>query len=67
MCGIFFSTKNYSKNQVEKKLDTIKFRGPDNFGYYNDNFVTLGHLRLSILDLESRSNQPFLQRICRSF
>ena len=34
-------------------------RGPDNFGYYNDNFVTLGHLRLSILDLESRSNQPF--------
>ena len=59
MCGIFFSTKNYSKNQVEKKLDTIKFRGPDNFGYYNDNFVTLGHLRLSILDLESRSNQPF--------
>ena len=56
---LVFFLLSYSKNQVEKKLDTIKFRGPDNFGYYNDNFVTLGHLRLSILDLESRSNQPF--------
>lgn len=59
MCGIFFSTKKYSKNQVENKLDTIKFRGPDNFGYFSDDKVTLGHLRLSILDLEPRSNQPF--------
>ena len=62
MCGIFFSTKNYSKNQVEKKLDTIKFRGPDNFGYYNDNFVTLGHLRLSILDLSNAGNQPMISQ-----
>lgn len=59
MCGIFFSTKKYTKSQVHKKLDLIKFRGPDYFGYHCDNNVSMGHLRLSIIDLESRSNQPY--------
>ena len=33
-------------------------RGPDDEGYYNDDFVSLGFRRLSIIDLEN-GNQPF--------
>jgi asparagine synthase (glutamine-hydrolysing) len=34
-------------------------RGPDNFGEYYSGNLALFHYRLSILDLEERSNQPF--------
>ena len=34
-------------------------RGPDNSGYYVKENFALGHNRLSIIDLEERSNQPF--------
>lgn len=63
MCGIYGTTINYSEQQVKDKLNRIGFRGPDNMGwqfYKNDNHqVTLGHNRLSIIDLDSRANQPF--------
>ena len=60
MCGIYGSTKLYSKDQVKDKLERIRFRGPDKlkFTYLNDS-VVLGHNRLSIIDLDERSNQPF--------
>ena len=60
MCGIYGSTKIYSENIIEKKMDQIKFRGPDytNYKFY-DNQVVFGHNRLSIIDLNPRSNQPF--------
>ena len=34
-------------------------RGPDNQDYFEDNEITLGHNRLSIIDPEERSNQPY--------
>jgi asparagine synthase (glutamine-hydrolysing) len=34
-------------------------RGPDATGYYSDGSVSLGHLRLSIIDLSTAANQPF--------
>lgn len=34
-------------------------RGPDNFGYYNDDKIALFHNRLSIIDLSDASNQPY--------
>src|SRR5690606_22475923 len=60
MCGIYGSTKLYTKEQVENKLNRIRFRGPDKSQhlYINDRLV-LGHNRLSIIDLDERSNQPF--------
>jgi len=49
---------NYDKDTVVKKITSISFRGPDNLGYCKVNDVTLAHARLSIIDLDSRSNQP---------
>ena len=63
MCGIYGTTIKYNNKEVQSKLKRIHFRGPDYTGietYRSDNsFVTLAHNRLAILDLESRSNQPF--------
>ncbi len=37
-----------------------KHRGPDYTGVYSDENVILGHNRLSIIDLQESSNQPFI-------
>ncbi|MDA9262611.1 asparagine synthase (glutamine-hydrolyzing) [bacterium] len=60
MCGIYLTNIPISEKEIKLKLDKIKFRGPDNFGVIQKEEHFLGHLRLSILDLEERSNQPFL-------
>jgi asparagine synthase (glutamine-hydrolysing) len=63
MCGIYGTTIKYSENQVKDKLKRTSFRGPDKMGhqsYSTENVnVILGHNRLSIIDLDPRSNQPF--------
>jgi len=63
MCGIYGTTINYSEDQVKAKLDRAKFRGPDKMDWksypLHNNQVTFGHNRLSIIDLDPRSNQPF--------
>lgn len=58
MCGIYITNIPFQKEVVVDKLKSIEFRGPDNLGYEKIGLVSLGHLRLSILDLEQRSNQP---------
>jgi len=58
MCGIYITNINYKKENVREKLNSIKFRGPDNIGIEKVNNITLGHLRLSIIDLNNRSHQP---------
>lgn len=64
MCGIFGTTLRYSPEIVHRKLELMKFRGPDYTGVHKISTpsgvpVTLGHVRLSIIDLDARSNQPF--------
>ncbi len=63
MCGIF-GTVNYliSREQFQQQLDTIKHRGPDGFGIWENKTgnVKLGHRRLAIIDTDSRSNQPMI-------
>jgi len=59
MCGIYLTNISFSNKQVEQKLEKIKFRGPDNMSVLKNENISLGHLRLSILDLDERSNQPF--------
>ena len=39
--------------------DALAQRGPDAEGTYSDDFTVLGHRRLSIIDPEPHSNQPF--------
>lgn len=62
MCGIVgFVDKNTKTNKekiIKKMADRIVHRGPDAFGYYNDSFVSLGHRRLSIIDLSNNGTQP---------
>jgi asparagine synthase (glutamine-hydrolysing) len=58
MCGIYMTNIPYDKDTVVKKITSISFRGPDNLGFSKVNGVSLAHLRLSIIDLDSRSNQP---------
>lgn len=45
------------KRRITEMTDPLAHRGPDDFGYYVDNTVGLGHRRLSIIDL-STGHQP---------
>ena len=57
MCGISGITTN-NESLVRKMILNTSHRGPDNSGIYSDTSVTLGHCRLSIIDLSSKANQP---------
>jgi asparagine synthase (glutamine-hydrolysing) len=63
MCGILFVDQKkefVSKSNFVKILKSQSWRGPDNtaFKSLNNNKIFLGHNRLTILDKNSRSNQP---------
>jgi asparagine synthase (glutamine-hydrolysing) len=59
MCGIVgFNNKNTYK--LENMLNTIVHRGPDDAGMYESDEVSLGHRRLSILDLSEYGHQPMI-------
>lgn len=60
MCGIYATNFVNDESEVKSRLEQIKFRGPDDTGIKTIDEVTFGHLRLSIVDLENRSNQPML-------
>ena len=62
MCGIFgvFDRDKINMKSFNKALLKIKHRGPDNqSSILINNNVSFGHVRLSILDLTSKNNQPF--------
>ncbi|NQU79393.1 asparagine synthase (glutamine-hydrolyzing) [Candidatus Woesearchaeota archaeon] len=57
MCGIVgFNFED--KDLVRCMADKIAHRGPDAHGYYTDKDISLGHRRLSIIDLSDRGKQP---------
>ncbi len=61
MCGItgFYSFDDaFSESELNLMTNSIAHRGPDACGYYIDNYVGLGHRRLSIIDLSDVANQP---------
>jgi asparagine synthase (glutamine-hydrolysing) len=64
MCGINGVYNHQSLNDVENKVKQMnsltKQRGPDFTDIYLDSTVCLGHNRLAIIDLDSKSNQPFI-------
>ena len=43
---------------LRRMYETLKHRGPDDRGFYTDKNVSLGHARLSIIDLSARGRQP---------
>ena len=67
MCGIsgyFGKTKiNLKKKDI---INSLRHRGPDNqsiFEKYDNYNLFLAFSRLSIIDLNIRSNQPFIYKI----
>jgi asparagine synthase (glutamine-hydrolysing) len=63
MCGIagdidFEGAPN--RAGIELCCESLKHRGPDNQGIWEDPHVVLGHRRLSIIDVGHRSDQPML-------
>ncbi|UFT98167.1 asparagine synthase (glutamine-hydrolyzing) [Radiobacillus kanasensis] len=65
MCGLIGMIRNESQapNQEEQssfreKNNVITHRGPDDEGYFHDEYVSFGFRRLSIIDIES-GQQPF--------
>jgi len=60
MCGINgligFSD---SKELIHSMNETIRHRGPDAEGLWQNENIALGHRRLSIIDLSQKANQPF--------
>lgn len=57
MCGINgFSWSD--ENLVAEMNDAIRHRGPDDEGVYVDDEVSLGHVRLAIIDLSPKGHQP---------
>jgi len=57
MCGICgFNWKD--EKTIKEMNKTLIHRGPDFQGYYTDQNLSLGHVRLSILDLSEKGNQP---------
>src|SRR3989338_576383 len=57
MCGICgFNWDN--KELVKDMMKSIEHRGPDRGGIYSDGNFSLGHRRLSIIDLSDSGSQP---------
>lgn len=57
MCGIAgFSWQDEAL--AGKMTQTLAHRGPDQYGVYTDAWVSLGHRRLSIIDLREHGRQP---------
>jgi asparagine synthase (glutamine-hydrolysing) len=57
MCGICGFVGFEDKALIQKMSASLSHRGPDNHGTYFGDTVTLGHRRLSIIDLEG-GHQP---------
>tara|TARA_B100000315_G_scaffold50893_1_gene45440 strand:- start:1923 stop:3875 length:1953 start_codon:yes stop_codon:yes gene_type:complete len=57
MCGICGFNWD-DKTLIRSMTNILSHRGPDDFGYYIDKNVSLGHRRLSIIDLSKNGRQP---------
>jgi asparagine synthase (glutamine-hydrolysing) len=63
MCGItgifaFNLVGKFNKVNVAAATMCLEQRGPDHQNIYNDDWVALGHRRLSIIDTSAMGNQP---------
>jgi asparagine synthase (glutamine-hydrolysing) len=61
MCGIAGFLNGARSGEppslIRRMTDSIRHRGPDDSGFYQDAFISLGHRRLSIIDLAA-GHQP---------
>ena len=57
MCGIA-GFNWHDEGLIKGMAELMKHRGPDDSGVYVNDNVSLGHRRLSILDISRRGRQP---------
>ena len=64
MCGICgeirFNDTHVDESKMRHMMESIAKRGPDHSDEYQHNNVYLGHRRLSIIDISSKSHQPMV-------
>ncbi|HNV96112.1 MAG TPA: asparagine synthase (glutamine-hydrolyzing) [Bacteroidales bacterium] len=58
ICGHFSFDKPISIEALKGMTDALQHRGPDATGHFSEKAVSLGHIRLSIIDLSTHANQP---------
>lgn len=58
MCGIVGCIGPNETGYIGKMASAIAYRGPDDAGFYHDEYLAFGHRRLSILDLSENGHQP---------
>jgi len=62
MCGICGTINTGTEKQLQKMVDLLKHRGPDDKGISylksRNNFVYFGNTRLSIIDLSQMGHMP---------
>jgi asparagine synthase (glutamine-hydrolysing) len=65
MCGVtgFVTTTPVSGGAVQlgRMTEALRHRGPDDFGFYHDDFAHLGHRRLAIIDVAG-GHQPLANK-----
>ncbi len=60
MCGIFgVLAPEVDPARLDETARALSHRGPDNVSVWSDPGIGLLHTRLSLVDLDARSNQPF--------
>ena len=59
MCGITGIFGTNDQHIIKKMTDSVTHRGPDEVGYFHDDRISLGHARLSIIDLHTGSQPMF--------
>ena len=58
MCGICGFSGFRDDSVLAAMMECLRHRGPDDTGKFIDDEISLGHTRLSIIDLSSRGKQP---------
>ena len=67
IAGIFSKNIPDTSEYIRKMVFSMQHRGPDAQGFHFDQFFSIGHSRLSIIDLNERSNQPLYDLTNRYF
>src|SRR5664279_6505453 len=60
IAGILNKQEPVLPDQIRRMTDSMCHRGPDAEGFFIDRELAFGHRRLSIIDLSSEANQPFV-------
>ena len=63
ICGIINRDgRRISTDDILKMMKAMKYRGPDDEGFFIKDNAGLGHVRLSIIDLSSAGHQPMFDQ-----